>query len=148
METLLYKTAAGHRKIALLASILLLGSSFCLTTQGQDYSINWYKIAGGGGYSVSGTIYQPDAGRSLTGGSYSLTGGFWSLISEVQYAGTPNPNVTFSGHCVIISWPNTGAYTLEQNNNLASPAGWTASSYPITTANGTSSITISSPVGK
>jgi hypothetical protein len=59
----------------------------------QTYSIDWYKIAGGGGtsssgqYSVSGTIGQPDAGGAMTGGGYSLTGGFWSLISVVQTPG-------------------------------------------------------------
>ena len=48
----------------------------------QAYSIDWYKIAGGGGtstngqYAVTGTIGQPDAGGAMTGGNYSLTGGF------------------------------------------------------------------------
>ena len=55
-------------------------------SQAQSYSIDWYKVAGGGGtstggtYSVSGTIGQHDAGGPMTGGSYSLTGGFWALI--------------------------------------------------------------------
>lgn len=46
-------------------------------------SISWYTIDGGGGtssggvYSVSGTIGQPDAGGPMTGGSFSLYGGFW-----------------------------------------------------------------------
>jgi len=46
----------------------------------NPYSINWYKIAGGGGtstggtYQVSGTIGQPDASGAMTGGNYSLTG--------------------------------------------------------------------------
>ena len=38
-------------------------------------------------YQVNGTIGQPDAGGPMTGSSYSLTGGFWSLISVVQTAG-------------------------------------------------------------
>ena len=55
----------------------------------QQYSIDWYKVSGGGGtstggtYQVSGTIGQPDASGALSGGNYSLTGGFWSLISVV-----------------------------------------------------------------
>ena len=63
----------------------------------QTYSINWYKIAGGGGtstgtvYSVSGTIGQPDASGPMTGGGYSVTGGFWSLIGVVQ----PLPGAPF-----------------------------------------------------
>jgi len=44
----------------------------------SNYSIDWYKIAGGGGtstsatYQVTGTIGQPDAGGAMTGGNYSL----------------------------------------------------------------------------
>ncbi len=55
----------------------------------QNYSIDWYKIAGGGGtstggvYAVSGTIGQTDAGGPLTNGQYSVTGGFWVLPAAV-----------------------------------------------------------------
>jgi hypothetical protein len=61
----------------------------------QQYSIDWHKIAGGGGassgsqYVVSGTIGQHDASSAMAGGNYSLTGGFWSLIAIVQMPGAP-----------------------------------------------------------
>jgi hypothetical protein len=49
----------------------------------SGYSIDWYTIDGGGatfsaggGYSLGGSIGQPDAG-SLSGGLYTLNGGFW-----------------------------------------------------------------------
>jgi len=132
------------------SAALLLGIAWM--AHAQSYSIDWYKIAGGGGtstggvYSVSGTIGQHDAGGPLTGGSYSLTGGFWSLISVVQTAGLPNLTITHAGNSVIVSWPDTGSYTLQQNSNLAG-GSWTSSVYTITTTNGTSSITIPSPVG-
>jgi len=120
----------------------------------QQYSIDWYKIAGGGGtstggvYSVSGTIGQPDASGAMSGGSYSLTGGFWSLISVVQTAGVPNLIIVPNGaNSVKILWPNTGSYTLQQNANLALANGWTTSGYSITTADGTNSITITPPTG-
>ena len=48
---------------------------------------------------------------------------------------------------VQVSWPNTGNYTLQQNSDLSNAGGWTTSSYSITTANGTNSITITSPAG-
>jgi len=126
---------------------------FCGTGFAQQYSIDWYKIAGGGGtsigatYQVTGTIGQPDASGSMSGGNYSLTGGFWSLISVVQTAGLPNLAITHSGNNVIISWPNTGSYTLQQNANLATSDGWATSGYTISTANGTNSITITSATG-
>jgi hypothetical protein len=43
--------------------------------------LSWYTIDGGGesssggGYTLDGTLGQPDAG-SLSGGSYTLVGGF------------------------------------------------------------------------
>ena len=119
----------------------------------QSYSVDWHKVAGGGGtstgsvYSLSGTIGQPDASTAMTGGSYSLTGGFWSLIAVVETAGLPNLTVSHGGNSVVVSWPDTGNYTLQQNSNVTTPAGWTTSGYTITTANGTNSITITSPSG-
>jgi hypothetical protein len=119
----------------------------------QSYSISWYKIAGGGGtstggtYSVSGTIGQHDAGGTLNGGNYSVTGGFWSLIGVVQTPGVPNLTITHSGNSVIVSWPDTGAYTLLQNTNLAGGT-WTTNSATVSTSNGISSITITPPTGR
>ena len=128
-----------------------------LLASAQSYSIGWYKIAGGGGwsagtngaavYSVNGTIGQPDASGAMTGPGYALTGGFWSLISVVQTAGLPNLVILPNGpNAVQILWPATGNYTLQQNATLA-PAFWATSGYNITTANGTNSITISPPAG-
>jgi len=84
----------------------------------------------------------------MTGGSYSLTGGFWSLISVVQTAGLPNLTISYVGNQVVVSWPDTGAYTLQQNGDIATAANWAASGYTVNTANGVSSITITAPAGK
>jgi hypothetical protein len=136
------------KKITYLLMLQLLA----FAASGQPYSIDWYKVAGGGGtstggtYQVSGTIGQPDAGGPLTGGPYSLTGGFWA-IEAVQTPGLPLLTITHSGTSVIVSWPDTGSYTLQQNSNLAATAGWTTSSYSITTASGTNSVTVNSPAG-
>ncbi len=127
--------------------------SLPLIVVAQNYSIDWYKIAGGGGtstggvYSVSGTIGQHDAGGPMTGGNYSLTGGFWALISVVQTPGLPDLIITHSANSIIVSWPNTGSYTLQQNGNLANSGGWVTSGYTITTANGTNNITVTPPTG-
>jgi hypothetical protein len=122
-------------------------------SQAQSYSIAWYKVAGGGGtsgngqYSVTGTIGQPEAGTAMTGGNYSLTGGFWSLIALVQTPGAPNLSITHTGNSVIVSWPNTGSYKLQQNSNLAVSADWTTSGYSISASNGTNSITVTPTTG-
>ena len=120
----------------------------------QSYSIDWYKISGGGGastgatYQVSGTIGQPEAGGAMSGGQYSLTGGFWSLIAVVQTAGGPTLTITQSGNSVTVSWPvGSGGFALQQNGNVANPAGWSPYGGTFNTANGTNSITLTSPTG-
>ena len=57
---------------------------------GGGYDLTWSTIDGGGymfstggGYSLGGTMGQPDAG-ALSGGSYTLAGGFWGGAA-VQY---------------------------------------------------------------
>ena len=94
----------------------------------QSYSIDWYKIAGGGGtstggtYSVSGTIGQPDASGAMTGGNYTVTGGFWALIQVVQTAGAPLLSITHVGNKAVVSWdPSVSGWTLQTNVNLATP---------------------------
>jgi hypothetical protein len=133
--------------------LLMLVMMMPFLASAQTYSINWYKVAGGGGtatggvYSLNGTIGQHDASVAMTGGSYSLTGGFWALISVVQTPGLPNLTITHSGNSVIVSWPDTGTYSLQQNPSVSIPSGWIPSGYSITTTNGTNSITIPSPSG-
>ena len=106
--------------------LVLAGLWLPLAVFSQSYSIDWYKIAGGGGtssngqYSLSGTIGQPDASGAMSGGNYSLTGGFWSLINVVQTPGAPLLTITYAGNQAIISWPvSVTGYTLQTNNNLA-----------------------------
>jgi hypothetical protein len=104
--------------------IPLLGLLLPAFSHAQSYSIDWYKIAGGGGtstggvYSVSGTIGQHDAGGPMTGGNYSLTGGFWVLYA-VQTPGAPLLTITYAGSQAIVSWPSSvTGWTLQTNNNL------------------------------
>jgi len=123
-----------------------------LSAFAQSYSTDWYKIAGGGStstggdYSASGTIGQPDAGGAMTGGNYSLTGGFWSLIAVVQTPGAPLLTITHSGNSVTISWPSPSAgWTLQQNSDLTMTSWSTSGGI---SDNGTiKSITITSPTG-
>src|ERR1039457_394216 len=122
------------------------------TLHAQFYSVDWYKVAGGGGtstggmYSVSGTIGQPDASGAMSGGQYSVTGGFWSLFSVVQTEGAPTLFISHSGNSVMVYWQSTGSWTLQQNADLAVPSGWSASSGVIT-SNGTNSLTLANPAG-
>jgi hypothetical protein len=129
--------------------ILLFGCLVPAFCQAQSYSVTGSVVAGGGGtssggsYQVSGTIGQPEAGAAMSGGGYSLTGGFWSSISVIG----PLLTISHTSTTVTISWPTTAGYTLQQNNNLASKASWVNSGYTVSTNNGTNSISITSPTG-
>ena len=136
-------------------NILLLALLAATSAFAQSYTIDWYKIAGGGGtstggtYTVSGTIGQPDASGAMTGGNYSVTGGFWSLINVVQTPGLPKLMIIpVSATSVKVLWPDpaTNSFTLQQNANMAT-TNWVATTFTITPANGTNSITITPPSG-
>src|SRR5271157_5333448 len=98
----------------------------------QNYAIGWFTIAGGGGasgggqYSLSGTVGQADASPAMTGGNYSLTGGFWSLIALAQTPGAPFLQIRHTGGTVTIFWQAVPGWTLEQKAVLAAAGGWSA----------------------
>jgi len=133
----------------------VLLSACCLPAIGQQYSVNWFKVAGGGGtstggmYQVSGTIGQHDAGGPMTGGQYSLTGGFWSVITAIQTPGAPLLAISLNAQLstVTVSWPaSAGGFVLQQNSDLTTP-NWINSGLPVTTNGATESVTISPPTG-
>jgi hypothetical protein len=134
--------------IAILAFVALT----VLSASAQSYNIDWYKMAGGGGtssngpYSLSGTIGQLDASGAMTGGNYSLTGGFWSLVSVVQTPGAPTLYISLSGKTVTVYWQNVSGWTLHQNNNLTVPTGWTLNT-SWTTTNGTNYLNVTATTG-
>jgi hypothetical protein len=129
-----------------------LFSAFSFQALGQTYTVDWYKIAGGGGtstgaiYQVSGTIGQPDASGAMSGGNYSLTGGFWSLISVVQTPGAPALCISRSGSTVTVYWQDVSGWSLQQNSNLAMPANWSSGGVAAL-SNGTNYLNIISPPG-
>jgi|SRR4051812_19516057 hypothetical protein len=137
-----------HCLLALCFSLVCL--SPCPCANAQSYSIDWYKIAGGGGtstggvYSVSGTIGQHDAGGPMVGGNYSLTGGFWAL-SAVQVLGAPLLSIKLiSPNTAQVYWPSPSAgWTLQVNTNLAGPV-WAAASETVSD-NGTNKYIIVNP---
>jgi hypothetical protein len=133
---------------------LLTFLAIAISVHAQTYSIDWHKIAGGGGtstggvYAVSGTIGQPDTSGALTGGNYSLTGGFWSLISVVQTLGAPTLAITHAGSGVIVSWPSASAgWKLQVNTNGLNPADWSDVTDTIQDDGTTKTLTVNPPTG-
>jgi hypothetical protein len=133
-----------------LMTIYALVALMALSASAQSYNISWYKVAGGGGtssngqYSLSGTIGQPDASGALMGGNYSITGGFWALISVVQTPGAPTLYIGYSANTVTVYWQNVSGWTLHQGSSLTSPTGWTLNS-SWNTSNGTNYLQIVAP---
>lgn len=121
----------------------------------QTFSIDWHEIAGGGGtgtggvYQISGTIGEHDATAALSGGQYSLTGGFWAPISVVQMPGAPKLLMVSAGPGTLkIVWADsaTNTYILQQSATPGLDA-WTTSGFAITNGFGTNFCTITTPAG-
>jgi len=78
-------------RFTLLVVLLSLLSSVARAQSGGGYDLSWSTVDGGGatwseggGYSLGGTIGQPDAGV-LSGGGYTLAGGFWPGGAAARY---------------------------------------------------------------
>lgn len=80
--------------IILFAGVLLglALAGVVLAQSGDSYDLTWNTIDGGGytfstggGYSLGGTVGQPDAGV-LSGGSFALGGGFWGGGGTIRYS--------------------------------------------------------------
>jgi hypothetical protein len=115
-----------------MKNILWVGIVVALTmtaAMGQPYSIESYVIAGGGGsssgggFSLSGTVAEASAGTALTGGVYTLRGGFWPGIIVTAEGEVPQLFIQLSGPSVTLSWaPATAGFVLEQSGDVVSGA--------------------------
>jgi hypothetical protein len=137
-----------------LASISSLWILLACSAYAQSYTLDWSTIDGGGGtsrggvYTVSGTIGQPEAGNAMSGGSYSLTGGFWGVIAAVQTPGAPRLNITLTATTsVLISWPSPSTgWTLQHNTSL-NTTNWSEVLTTPADDGTTKSVTVAPPVG-
>jgi hypothetical protein len=121
--------------------------------QAQTYSINWQTLDGGGGtstggvYSVSGTIGQPDAGGAMSGGDYSLTGGFWSFNTTVPPPPPPLLGIQITGNMVMVYWPSPSTgFNPQVNTNLAT-ANWVAPAETVQDNGSIKYLLVSPPAG-
>lgn len=78
------------RGVAVAAIVLLLVAVTALVvTAAGGYTVGWWTVDGGGqssagaGYTMTGTVAQPDAQpAAATGGGYQLNGGFWHNAAD------------------------------------------------------------------
>ena len=81
--------------LLVLAALLILAT--LVSAAPNAFSLPWWSLDGGGGTSQGGdftlhsTIGQPDAGPRMTGGDFSLQGGFWDAASPSAPINHPIP---------------------------------------------------------
>ncbi len=74
------------RQLTLTLLLLLTASAMLVLTASAagGYAVDWGRAGGGGaastggGFALGGTIGQAEAGPSLHGGPYGITGGLWA----------------------------------------------------------------------
>jgi hypothetical protein len=116
----------------------------------QQYSIPWFKIAGGGAtapstggaYALSGTIGQVDTGRvASTNGAYRVEAGFWAIA--LQQLGYPTLNIEPSGTNAVVSWVTTEpGLILQSTPDLGTPTTWTDTGLTTVTNVSTNLVTV------
>jgi hypothetical protein len=138
------------KKMILLVTLLVSAATIGLA---QPFSIDWFKIAGGGGtstnaqYSLSGTIGQHDASPQMSGGNLALTSGYWALFAVLQTPGAPPLFISHSANTVTVYWQDVSGWSLQQNSSVNAPGAWSPSS-GVTLSNGTNYLNLVSPPGK
>jgi hypothetical protein len=111
-------------------------AGLALASLAQDYSVDWYKIVGGGGawtggfYTTTGTIGKADAGQA-NGGQFAVAGGFWGIVAVVQTTHTPPLSIARTATNTIVVWwtsPSTG-WRPQQTSSLDT-TNWAAPPRP------------------
>ena len=79
-----------RKDVAILLSLLALMLCVSSSSAQGGYGVSWWTVDGGGytyssgeGYTLSGTVGQPDGG-ALMGGRYGLSGGIWARAIAVR----------------------------------------------------------------
>ncbi len=91
-----------HLRINLITAMLILSvillflvAPLSLAQTGNGYALTWSTVDDGGGsssggsYVLAGTIGQAEVNGTMSGGSFTLVGGFWS--GGPSRNGTPYP---------------------------------------------------------
>ena len=84
----------------------------------------------------------------MSGGNYALQGGFWSVVQVQPTPDAPLLMIVPNGAgSVQILWPNNSGFVLQQTVDLTKTDGWSNANFPVTTLNGTNSVTIGTSTG-
>src|SRR5262245_12446154 len=114
-----------------MKAIILFVGCLSLAASAQvsgPFVIGRQSLNGGGGpssgctSSLNGTVGQPDAGAPMSGGAFTISGGFW-----VPAPSGPVPHLAIrlvGANRIVLSWPDpsTGC-VLQQTSNMSAPGG-------------------------
>lgn len=115
------------KRIVIVGFLMTLA---CAASARAQLDISWYTIDGGGGtstgggYSISGTIGQPDAGVVLTGGMFEINGGFWPTANVCFCPGDLNGDGQKDGRDIqqflscVLSGDNCSCADVDQANGV------------------------------
>ncbi len=148
------KARAGWRRAAFAIGAALFLLAVAPLHAQTNFSINWYSIDGGGGvstggtFTVTGTVGQPDAGK-MSGGAYTLDGGFWGIFALVQTPGAPTLRIANTlTNSVLVLWPSPSTgWRLQQNTNIGT-TNWTDVAQIPSDDGNTKSVAVSPPSGR
>jgi hypothetical protein len=125
--------------------VALIGFCCATTNLHAEYSIQTFRIAGGGAlngsggaYTLSGTIGQPEALGFLTGEPYSAIGGFWASPLSISNPAIPMLDVEqLKNGDIRVFWPLPATrLVLDQADSLtgtSQPNAWTQVAFPYQT---------------
>jgi hypothetical protein len=104
-------------------------------------------------WKVPPTISRSNPGTADTyEGFFTFTPSGEVDFNLVGSGSVPVPKLSIAGNSssVVISWADTGSFTLQQNSNLSNTNGWSATSYTVVTnagGTGSNTVTITPPTG-
>ena len=91
----------------------------------------------------------PAAAGSMSGGPFSLVGGFSGIISAVQTPGSPPLAILNTGtSAVLLSWPSASAGLVLQQTSDLTTTNWTRVDLPVGDNGTTKSVIIAPAAGR
>jgi hypothetical protein len=119
LRVLLFSAAALCFCVAVSSSAL---------TSPPPFDLSWHTIdsgggtSSGGGFMLEGTIGQPEAGLSMAGGAYVMTGGFWVSDGPIGQACAAdldnNGDIGFGDLLIVLdAWGNGAGDDADLDND-------------------------------
>jgi streptogramin lyase len=96
------------------------------------------------GTGTNALFYLPEGIALGTSGDLYVADTYNNSVRFGRIVSGPAIQITLLGGQVLLSWPNTGSYTLQATTNLSAP-NWIGYGGTVMTTNGTSSVTVTPP---